>query len=213
MRRSVVPAALVGILALWSVVPLVALALRASARGEWFSGADAPTMIDQLQYFAWIRDASDHFLAANLFRIGPSGRVFVDPMFLVSAGFHRLGLSVALAYLVWLPVAAAVFALGPYAYARARLGDPWAAAAAALIGLFFVGPHFLAAHWSGVIPAAGDATLRQAAATLFPGVMLLGGLPFAIALGLVPVTLLLAERRRAPAAAAIALIVTWIHPW
>src|SRR5947208_1109122 len=90
--------------------------------------------------------------AAILFRIGPSGRVFVDPMFLVSAGFHRLGLSVALAYLVWLPVAAAVFALGPYAYARARLGDPWAAAAAALIGLFFVGPHFLAAHWSGVIP-------------------------------------------------------------
>ena len=59
----------------------------------------------------------------------------------------------------------------------------WAAAAAVLAGLFFVGPHFVALHWTGL---AGDAGLEGAANTLFPAVMLLGG---------------------------VALLVAWIHPW
>src|SRR4029079_10573156 len=122
MRRRGASTALVGLVAAWAAVPLVVLALRASSRDEWFSGADAPTMFDELQYFGWIRDASDHFLASNLFRIGASDHVFADPMFLVSAGLQRLVLSLSLAYLVWLPVAAAALTLGPFVYARARLG-------------------------------------------------------------------------------------------
>jgi hypothetical protein len=191
----------------------VALALRAHSRGEWFTGADAPTMFDELQYFAWIRDASDHFLVANLFRIGPSRHVFADPIFLVSAGVHRLGASVPIAYLIWIPVAVAALALGPFAFARSYLRSGWSAAAAVALGAFYVGPIFLALHWTNALSAAHDATLAGSAAVLFPGVMLLGGLPFAIAIGLVPVAFVLVQRDRAWAAAAVAFVVAWIHPW
>jgi CheY-like chemotaxis protein len=87
-----------------SVVALAALATK----GRPLSGADGLLAADQLQYFAWIREAAHHGLIGNRFDLAPGARSFAHPGFALSGGLHALGLSVPLAYLVWKPVAVAI---------------------------------------------------------------------------------------------------------
>ena len=61
--------------ALWGLVPIVFLAARAGRRCTVFTGADGLFSADQLQYLAWIRDASQHGLVSNLFDVVPSAPV------------------------------------------------------------------------------------------------------------------------------------------
>ena len=74
-------------------------------KGRPLSGADGLLAADQLQYFAWIREASHHVLIGNRFDLAPGDRAFLHPGFAISGGLHALGLSVPLSYLLWKPVA------------------------------------------------------------------------------------------------------------
>src|SRR5204863_5783551 len=106
---------------LWGVVPLVFLANRARGHGAIFTGAAGPFPADQLQYMAWIRYASRHLLAADLFTLHGAGHIFLHPMFAVSGGLVRLGIGIRAAYLLWLPVAIAVLIGGVWAYVARML--------------------------------------------------------------------------------------------
>src|SRR3954452_5399548 len=64
-------------------------------KGRPLSGADGLLASDQLQYFAWIREAAHHVLIGNPFDLVPGDRVFLHPGFLISAAVHDVtGLSI-----------------------------------------------------------------------------------------------------------------------
>lgn len=208
----------------WSALSLV-VPLRHAAHGHLtFTGADGPLPGDQLQYFAWIRQAGDHVLIGNVWDLAPAHHVFLHPLFLISGLIWRLGVSVPVAYLVWKPVAVVVLFAGVLAYARRLLptGSGWRAAAVVL-SLFYYAPiSWLLSTGLGFTGVHGDA-----AGELFAAGQLWGYLPNALALGLMPLFLIGAERildagRRPPgrgpgryiALTAVAgALTSWLHPW
>ena len=111
-RASRAEIVLLAALAAWALFPLVLLLAHAAHTHTTFTGADgligADGVLgaDQLQYLAWVRDAGSHGLASDLFSFGPSGHVYLEPLFTISGLLWRAGLSLQLAYLVWRPLAA-----------------------------------------------------------------------------------------------------------
>jgi hypothetical protein len=85
-----------------SVIVLAALLTK----GRALTGADGLLASDQLQYFTWIRQASEHVLIGNEYDMAPDHRVFLHPGFLISGLLHdATGISVPLSYLLWRPAA------------------------------------------------------------------------------------------------------------
>jgi hypothetical protein len=220
--------AVVTVAAAWTFVPLVALAQRAAAHGGVFTGSDGIGVADQFQYMAWIREAGEHGLIANPFDLAPDRAVFLHPLFAPSGLLWRLGVGVEWTLLLWAPVALAALAGGYAAYVRTRIDGPPAARAPALaIALFYFAPAHLVADWTGALSPGATRELGRVAGALFPAGQLWGGLPFAIALGLMAFALLGAERLLEPKArapgrrgrwyaawtAAAGLLTSWVHPW
>jgi hypothetical protein len=212
-------------LAGWSVLSLVILLRHASNGHLTFTGADGPLPGDQLQYFAWVRQAGQHALIGNVWDLAPAHHVFLHPLFLISGGIWRLGASPAVAYLAWKPVAVLVLFAGVLAYTRRLLPMGSASRAAALVvALFYYVPltWLLSQTNLGSTGPHGDA-----AGELFAAGQLWGYLPNALALGLMPLFLIGAERiveadrrplGRGPgpyiAATAVAgALASWLHPW
>jgi hypothetical protein len=200
-----------GLLVAVGAGPLAAMLLDAAGGDRVFTGADGPFPADQFQYFAWIREHSEALLVANRLDTAPSDRVFVHPMFLLSGLGVRLGLSVELAYLLWKPVAIAALFAGCAAYAARFVPAGPDRVAAVAIGALFASP-------LGVV--LGGEVLHATAET-YPAARLWGYLPAAIAIGLMPLFLLGAERlaRRPGRARDVALVsacgaaASWLHPW
>ena len=206
--------------ALWGVVPLLFLAARAHRDGTVFTGADGPFSADQLQYLAWIRDASRHVLASDLFTFHGGGHVLLHPMFALSGLLVRLGVPIQAAYLVWLPVATAILVVGALGYVRRTLpSGSWQQPAALALALLFATPTLLVA--SRLPAGAVRAYAQDATGELFTSGELVGYFPAAIALGLMALYFLALEgvtdsvrwKRAAFVAAALGLFVAWLHPW
>ena len=110
-------AALVALAGL-SLAVLVALL----AKGRAITGADGVLASDQLQYFTWIREASEHALIGNRYDFEPDDHTFLHPGFLLSGLVHGVtGLSVPLSYLLWKPVTVALVFVGALLYVRRLL--------------------------------------------------------------------------------------------
>lgn len=78
---------------------------RVGSHGAIWNGTSSPYPIDQLQYLAWIKDASSHLLASNLFVLHHTPHDYLEPMVLASAGLAALGAAPAIALFVWQPIA------------------------------------------------------------------------------------------------------------
>jgi hypothetical protein len=224
-------------IALWGLLPVVLMILHAALEHLRLTGADGLIGADQLQYMAWARDAGSHGLASDLFVLRPTGHVFLQPMFELSAALWRLGLPLQAAYLLWKPVAVAVLFWGALRWCRRLMPEPGPGRAAALmLALFLFTPAASLALWAGLLSPATRNQLGGLAGELFPAGELWGYLPSAIAVGLMPVALLASERavrggaftgggrgalapkprrrRRALGlAGACALAIAWLHPW
>src|SRR5258708_17197201 len=136
-------------LATWAALQ-VAVLLR-WARGRTCDGGTAMYgSADQLQYMAWIRDASAHVLASNLFQATADRHVFLQPMFTFSGILVRSGVPIQIAFLLWEPVAVVVLLIGVLAYARRLMISPFDQVMSAALGLFYFSPLAAAVHWSGV---------------------------------------------------------------
>ncbi len=208
-------AALVALAGL-SVVVLAALA----SKGRPLSGADGLLAADQLQYFAWIREASEHGLIGNRFDLAPGARSFLHPGFGLSGALHALGLSVPLSYLVWKPVAVAITFAGCLLYVRRLLPAGGRRQVALVLALFAVMPASWLVAWSDWGGNPRQYTFDFISGEMWSGQYLWGYLFTAIAVFLMPLVLLAYERRRAggraallAAAAAGALLVCWLQPW
>src|ERR1700761_4242066 len=219
-------ALLVALLA-WGLFPLVLLLAHASSThtrltgADGLIGADGELGGDQLQYLAWIRDASSHGLAADLFRLTAIRRVYLQPLFTISGGLYRLGLPLSVAYLVFKPVAIVVLGAGAVAWARRMFGDRSGARAATVaLSLFLATPVAAFFGWTHSGTGGLAFPLALLGNELHGADKLWGYAPSAIALGLMPIALLATERalegRRAPRrtialAAAAALLASWLH--
>ena len=184
---------------------------------------------DQLQYFAWIREAGESVVIRNVWDIDPDGTsYFVHPGFLVAGLIHQLGLSISLSYLIlWKPVAVGVVFFGFRAYVRRLLPERGQRAAALAIALFYVSPLAAALDLLAIGDLDFRKELRFLVGEVFPGVYVWGYLMTAIAVGLVPFVLIAAERARVPEqraegrgrawyvgwGAAGALVISWLQPW
>ncbi len=238
-RISPAEIALLVALAAWGLFPLVLLLVRAAALHARFTGADgligADGVLgaDQLQYLAWTRDASAHGgLTSDLFSFAGGGHVYLQPMFALSAGLYRLGLSLPLAYLLWKPVAVVALVAAAVAWARrmvgARIGQR---AAIVALSLFLYLPLSALFSWAKLGSGSLPFQVYLLGSELLAAGKLWGYTASAIGLALVPAALLATERALDPGgrgatsrragvaapplllAAAASLLASWLHPW
>ena len=140
-----------------------------------------------------------HGLASDLFSLSPSGHVYLEPIFTIVGGLHRIGLSLPLAYQLFKPLAIVALLLAAVAWARRMFADQLGARAATVaLSLFLYTP--LAALYSWTQAGAGSFrfSLYLLGDELLAATKLWGYLPSAIGLALVPVALLALERALAP---------------
>src|SRR5438128_3734276 len=141
-----------GVLAVLAASSL-ALLLPLLTRGRPLSGSDGFFPADQLQYFAWIREAAHHGLIGNLFDMAPQHRVFLHPGYFLSGMLAAAtGISYPLAYLLWKPLAVALTFYGTLLYMRRLLPAGAQRRVALVIALFAVMPVCAIVawtHWGG----------------------------------------------------------------
>jgi hypothetical protein len=224
---SAVAAAALLTLAAWAFFPVVLLAAHASAiHASWTGadgliGADGVLGADQLQYLAWARSVAGHGLAADLFTLGRSGHVYLEPASGIAGGLAALGAGVITGYLVVKALAVIVLAGGAVAWCRRLLpGRPGAQLAAVALALFTVTPATALVNWLQLGSARFRFDVYLAGDELLAATKLWGYVPAALSVGLMCAALLGLERalrgsrRQALAlAAAAALLCAWLHPW
>jgi hypothetical protein len=205
-RASRIEIVLLAALAAWALFPLVLLLVHAGQLHARFTGADgligADGVLggDQLQYLAWARDASAHGgLASDLFRLSPSGHVYLEPLFTITGALLHLGLSLPLAYLLWKPVAIVILFMAAVAWARRMFGaQPAARAATVTLSLFLFTPLAALYSWTSLGAAPFRFQLYLLGDELLAADKLWGYVPSALGLALVPVALLATERALDP---------------
>jgi hypothetical protein len=199
----------------------LALLLLLLPDGRPLSGADGTLPPDQLQYFAWIREASEHGLIGNLFDLAPGERVFLHPGFVLSGLAHRLtGASIPLSYQLWKPVAVAVTFVGTLAYVRRLLPPGGQRRVALVLSLFAVMPAAAVVAWTDWGGNLRAFAFDFIAEEMWSAGHLWGYLMTSIAVFLMPLVLLALEswresrrRRTLLLASAGAGLVCWLQPW
>jgi hypothetical protein len=201
-----------------SFLVLVAL----TTKGRPLSGADGLLASDQLQYFAWVREAAHHGLIGNPFDLRPSDRVFLHPGFLASGGLHDLtGLSIPASFVgLWKPIAIGVTFTGTLLYVRRLLPPGGQRNAGLILALFAVMPASALVAWTGWGGKPREYSFDFISGEMWSGQYLWGYLMTAIAVFLLPLVLLGIEHWRVdrrPAmlawSAAGALTICWLQPW
>ena len=132
-------------------------------KGRPLSGADGLLAADQLQYFAWIREASHHVLIGNRFDLAPGERTFLHPGFAISGAAARARALGAALLPAWKPVAVGLTFVGALRYVRRLLPPGGARHAALMLALFAVMPAAWLVAWT-----AGAATRASTRSTSSP---------------------------------------------
>jgi hypothetical protein len=198
----------IGVLAAFGVVSLWVLALdlwQVVMNGRVWTGTDGVYIVDQMQYLAWIRSASHHLLASNLFVLRATPADYFQPAVVISGGLSALGLAPSVSLLLWKPVAvgATFFAFREYAYRT--LAGVWARRIALLLALFF-GSFTIVYGKFGVL---GD---------LFPGFLSWGYDFGLLALACMVASLLTYDHARGRGGVAwwpglLGALASMLHPW
>lgn len=200
-----------------AMVPLLALLTQ----GRPLSGADGLLATDQMQYLAWIREASNHVLIGNVWDLAPGERRFFHPGFFLSGMLHRiLGISIPLAYLAWKPVAIAVTFAGCLFYVRRLLPAGGQRHVGLVLALFAVMPASAFVAWTGLGGNPREYTFDFISGEMWTGQYLWGYLLTSVAVFTIPFVLLGVERWRARPRGWLvallglgALLVCWLQPW
>ncbi len=197
-----------GALAAFSALSLWVLALalwQVVAHGRLWTGTDGVYLVDQLQYLAWVRDASHHVLVSNLFVLRDTPHDFFQPAIAISGGLTAAGVPAWLSLLLWKPVAvgAAFFAIR--AYIRRMLPGQGEARAALVLALFFTSFTVL----YGSAGTVGD---------LFLGFVSWGYVFALLSLACLLAALLAHDRLRSAerigwVPGALGLVASLLHPW
>ena len=198
------------VLSMWTVG-----VLQVQQRGLHWTGTNGLYLGDQVQYLGWIRDSAQHVLIGDPFRTGGSQHDYLQPGLVISGLLVRLGVSVWLSYLMWVPVAAIALFVAARMYVRRLIPGRAARRCALILALFYISPVAELAqrtHWNqGVF-------VRSMALEMWPG-NYLWGYPFtAITIALMVGALIAYERDRRDQrvrlwAPICALFCAWLQPW
>jgi hypothetical protein len=186
-----------GMLVLLTGISLAVL-LPLATRGRPLTGSDGLFPADQLQYFAWIRDAGEHWLVGNRYDLAPGSRSFFHPGFLITGLVAKVtGLSIPLTYnLLWKPVAILVLFYGALRYVHRLLPTTGQRHVGLALALFAVMPATAIVAWTGLGGKPRQYTFDFISGEMWTGQYLWGYLFTGIAVGLMPFVLLAAERWR-----------------
>jgi hypothetical protein len=198
----------VGVLLAFAAVSMWVVGLdvwQVVAHDRVWTGTDGFYVVDQMQYLAWIRDASHHLLASNLFVLRSTPIDYFQPAVAISGGLSAVGLAPWLSLLVWKPVAVISAFYAIRAYARRSLSGLWSRRAVLVLGLFFGSFSII----YGSVGVVGD---------LLPGFLSWG-----YTFGLIAVAAMIAalvaydrsrvEQRRRWAPALLGVLASSMHPW
>ncbi|MBV8710305.1 MAG: hypothetical protein JOY56_00905, partial [Solirubrobacterales bacterium] len=196
------------VLGAFAAVSVFVLALdlwRVAFDGAIWTGTDGIYIVDQLQYLAWIRDASHHVLVSNLYVLRDTPADYFQPAVVISGGLTALGIPAWVALLLWKPVAVVAFFFGVRAYARRSLAGLWPRRAALVLALFF-GSFTIV---DGDVGVLGD---------LFPGFLSWGDVFGLLALAAMVWALVVYDDargngRRLWLPGALGALATLLHPW
>ena len=196
------------VLVAFAAVSVFVLALdlwRVAFDGAIWTGTDGVYIVDQLQYLAWIRDASHHVLVSNLYVLRNTPADYFQPAVAISGGLTALGIPSWLALLLWKPIAVAAFFFGVRAYARRSLSGLWPRRVALVLALFF-GSFTIV---EGDVSVLGD---------LFPGFLSWGYVFGLLALAAMVWALVVYDDargngRRLWLPGALGALATLLHPW
>jgi hypothetical protein len=199
----------------------LAVMIPLSLQGRPLSGVEGLFPPDQFQYFAWIRDASQHGLVGNRFDLAPGPRPFLHPGFGLSGLLHGVtGISIPLAYQLWKPLAILVTFAGCLLYVRRLLPAGAQQRVALVIALFSVMPAVAVVAWTNWGGNPRQYMFDFISGEMWTGQYLWGYLMTAIAVFAVPLVLLGLERwrehrrpRTLAACALATLVIFWLQPW
>ncbi len=173
--------------------------------GRAWTGTDGSYIVDQMQYLAWIRDASHHVLAGNLFVLGHTTSDYFQPVITISGLIAALGVAPWLVLLLWKPVAVLSCFAAARAFAHRNVVGLWPRRAALVLTLFF--GSFTVVYGSfGVV---GD---------LFPGFLTWGYTFSVISIAALAFAVLSYDRARARShriwlPGLLGAIASALHPW
>src|SRR5579884_2461773 len=139
-----------GIFAAISVFVLVLDVWRVVFDGAVWTGTDGVYIVDQMQYLAWIKDASHHFLVSNLFVLRSTPADYFQPAVVISGALTALGMAPWLALLLWKPVAVVSLWLAFRAYVHRTVPGRLGRRAALILALFFGSYTLVYGQW-GVV--------------------------------------------------------------
>jgi hypothetical protein len=194
-----------GVFAAVSVFVLILDVWRVVFDGAVWTGTDGVYIVDQMQYLAWIKDASHHVLASNLFVLRDTPADYFQPAVVISGGLTALGLAPSLSLLLWKPVAVIAFFFAVRGYARRSVAGTWPRRAVLVLALFFGSYTLVYGTWS----VLGD---------LFPGFLSWGytfGLMALAAMvwGLVMYDDARVTGRRLWLPGLLGAVASLLHPW
>ncbi len=194
-----------GVFAAVSVFVLAVDLWRVVFDGAVWTGTDGVYIVDQMQYLAWIRDASHHFLVSNLFVLRSTPADYFQPAVAISGGLTALGMAPWLALLFWKPVAVLAFFFAVRAYCARSLTGLWARRVALVLTLFFGSFTVVYGQWS----VLGD---------LFPGFLTWGYVFGLMALAAMVWALVIYQDargngRRLWLPGLLGGLATLLHPW
>jgi hypothetical protein len=177
---------------------LIVVNLHYAVHGLQWTGIDGEFPVDQMQFLAWIHDASHHVLTSDLFVLRPTGHVYLQPMFALSGGLVALGVPSWVALLAWKPVAILGVFFAIWAWCGRLLEGRWERRVALVLALFAGGGGVLGDEW---LP------------------FMSWGYPHAVLGVALIIAALLAydrayrEQRLSVAAPAMGFLASWVHPW
>ncbi len=177
---------------------LIFVNLHYAVHGLQWTGIDGEFPVDQMQFLAWIQDASRHVLTSDLFVLRPTGHVYLQPMFALSGGLVALGVPSWVALLAWKPVAIVAVFFAIWVWCGRLLEGRWERRVALVLALFAGGGGVLGDEW---LP------------------FMAWGYPHAVLGVALIVAALLAydrahrEQRLSVLAPAMGFLASWVHPW
>lgn len=177
---------------------LIFVNLHYAVHGLQWTGIDGEFPVDQMQFLAWIQDASHHVLTSDLFVLRPTGHVYLQPMFALSGGLVALGVPSWVALLAWKPVAIVAVFFAIWVWCGRLLQGRWERRVALVLALFAGGGGVLGDEW---LP------------------FMAWGYPHAVLGVALIVAALLAydrayrEQRLSVLAPAMGFLASWVHPW
>lgn len=178
---------------------------QAAALGHVWTGSDGIYPVDQLQYMAWVRDASHHLLVSDMYVLRPTPHDYLEPLVALAGGLTALGMAPWAALLVFQPVAVAAIFFAIRAYIHRSLSGRWERRAALVLALFFGSFVVLFAPFGPV----ADEWIPFWTWGYLPGVFAIAALVGA----LVAYDRAMARGRPLWLPPLLGLLASWLHPW